>query len=356
MKRDYYEILGLQRGASEEDIKKSYRKMAKKYHPDVNKDDDADLKFKEVNEANEVLSDPEKRKLYDQYGHDWEQSHASHGFGSHFTQHMRDFARAQAKGRSIQVPVTLTLEECYNGCEKEVTYTVKKLCNSCGGNGSKNGTSYHTCTTCGGSGQEIQAFRNGGHFFQTATTCRSCSGSGRAVIEICDNCQGVGIDSETETAIITLPRGIEGGQAVSARGKGHYSQVSGADRGDAIFIVEELRHDLFERSGLDLKYIHKINYEDLVLGATIEVSTISGKRIRFNIEPGTPNGKINRIKYHGMPMVNLPEQITPGPDYEGAFGSLIVELSVEIPSKYSEEEKKLFEQLRNLKKNLDKVK
>lgn len=349
MKRDYYEILGLQRGASEEDIKKSYRKMAKKYHPDVNKDEDADLKFKEVNEANEVLSDPEKRRLYDQFGHDWEQSQNQQGFRGHYAHFMKDFARAQAKGRSIQVPVTLTLEECYSGCEKEVTYTVQKLCNSCGGNGSKNGTSFHTCTTCAGVGQETQSFSRGGHFFQTSTTCRSCSGSGRTIIELCDNCQGVGIDTETETATITFPRGVEGGQAVPARGKGHYSQVAGAERGDAIFIIEELKHNLFERSGLDLKYIHKISYEDLVLGTRVEVPTIGGKRIAFNVEPGTPNGKINRIRHHGMPIVNLPEQITPGPDYDGAFGNLIVELSIEIPSKYSDEEKKLFEQLRDLK-------
>ncbi len=350
MKRDYYEILGLQRGASEEDIKKSYRKMAKKYHPDVNKDEDADLKFKEVNEANEVLSDPEKRKLYDQYGHDWESAQNAHGFGSHYESFMRDFQRNAAKGRSIQVVVALTLEECYNGCEKEVTYTVQKLCDSCGGNGSKNGTSFHTCTICAGSGQEVHTIRRGSHVLQTATTCRSCGGSGRTVIESCDNCQGAGIDTETETATITLPRGIDGGQAVSARGKGHYSQVSGAERGDAIFIIQELKHDLFERSGLDLKYIHKISYEDLVLGTKVEVPTISGKRIKFNVEPGTPNGKVSRIRYHGMPIINLPPQITPGPDYDGAFGNLIVELSIEIPTQYSEEEKKLFEQLRDLKK------
>ena len=355
MKRDYYEILGLQKSASEDEIKKAYRRMAKKYHPDVNKDDDADLKFKEVNEANEVLGDPDKRKKYDQYGHDWDSASNSDGFGDLYNRFARGFHRTQTKGMSIQVPVYLSLEECYTGCEKEIDYTIQKLCNDCGGNGAKNGTSYHTCTNCGGAGQEIHTMQRGSHFFQTTMTCRACAGSGKNIIEICNSCVS-GIQSETEVATITFPRGVESGQAVSAQGKGHYSRHSGGERGDAVFVIQEISNELFERNGLDLKHTHKISYEDLVLGATVEIPTISGKRIRFNVEPGTQNGKINRIRYHGMPIINLPEQVTPGPDYDGAFGNLIVELSIEIPSEHSEEEKKLFEQLRDLKKNLDKVK
>lgn len=356
MKRDYYEILGLQKSASEDDIKKAYRKLAKKYHPDVNRDEDAEARFKEISEANEVLSDPEKRRLYDQYGHDWEQPHDNFGFGARFSQQMRDFQRAQAKGKSIQIHVNLTLEECYNGCEKEVEYKVHKICSGCSGNGSKNGTSYHTCTTCGGSGQEIHTMRKGAHFFQTSTTCRACHGHGIIITDSCDICSGSGIGMETEIATITFPRGVEDGQAVSTKGKGHYSRVSGAERGDAIFIINEISHELFQRSGLDLKYVHKIYYEDLVLGTSIEVPTISGKRVKFNIEPGTPNGKINRVRYHGMPIINLPHQINPGPDYDGAFGNLIVELSIQIPSEHSEEEKKLFEELRKMRKNLQEIK
>lgn len=349
MKKDYYEILGIKKGSSAEEVKKAYRKMSKKYHPDLNKSEDAEERFKEVNEAHEVLSDSEKRKLYDQHGHDWEHAQHNQGFGA-YDIFAREFHKAKTKGRSIQVPVELTLEECYSGCEKEVVYSVQKLCNSCGGNGSKNGTSLNTCATCAGTGHETHTIRRGANIFQTTSTCSDCNGSGKFVIESCTSCIGVGIETETETATITFLRGVENGQAVPAHGKGHYSQFAGAERGDAIFIIQELRHELFKRQGLDLKYVHNIGYEDLVLGTKVEIPTIGGKRIQFKVEPGTQNGKVNRVRYHGMPIIQLPKEITPGPGYERAFGNLIVELSVEIPTEHSEEEKKLLEQLRELKK------
>jgi len=363
MKRDYYEILEIsqeEKALPKEEfakvLKSKYRKASKKYHPDVNKDEDAEIKFKEVNEANEVLSDPEKRRLYDQFGHDWENSNIG-GFEGQYESFMNQFARRAAKGKSIKVFVDLTLEECYSGCEKEVKYTVKRICNSCNGNGSKNGSSYNTCTTCAGSGQEVHTVRKGAHVFQTATTCRSCNGQGIRVIEFCDVCNGAGIESVTEVANITFPRGVEDGQAISASGRGHYSQIAGAERGDAIFIIKELEHELFERNGLDLKYIHKINYEDLVLGSSVEVPTISGKKIKFNVEPETQNGKVIRVKSHGMPHINLPNNIFVGPENAHYFGNLIIELSIDVPTKHSEEEIEIFKQLRELRnKNLQKLK
>lgn len=360
MKRDYYEILGLQKGASDDDIKKAYRKMAKKYHPDVNKEEGADKTFQEINEANEVLSDPESRKLYDQYGHDWEKPHSTGGFGGfggHYEHFMNEFNRQAARGKNVHVKISLTLEECYNGCEKEVPYTVQKICTSCSGNGAKNGTAFHTCTTCGGSGQEVHVLRSGAHILQRTTTCSKCAGNGRIITEPCSTCHGNGMEMEQENAIVTFPRGVEHGQSIAAEGKGHYSRVQGADRGDVVFIIEEVKHDKFERRGANLLYRHKISYEDLVLGTKIEVPTIEGKHIKFVVEPGTQNGKSYRIQGRGMSVLNLPPQITPGPGYEGAFGDYIVELVLEVPSEYSEDEKKLIEQLRELKnKNLDKVK
>jgi molecular chaperone DnaJ len=359
MKRDYYEILGLQRGASDEEIKKAYRKLAKKYHPDVNKEDGADKIFQEINEANEVLSDPDKRKKYDQYGHGFENFLNSPDFGNpfnHFTHFKREYERQAARGKNVNVKVLLTLEECYNGCEKDITYSVHKSCDSCGGNGAKDGSSFHTCTICGGSGQEINIISRGGHIMQTAMTCRSCHGVGKIIVEKCSKCDGRGAVVDVEVATIKLPRGVDNGNYLSAHGKGHHSRMFGADRGDAIFVIEIINHEHFERKGLDLFYKHKISYEDLVLGAKVEVPTIGGSKIRFDVEPGTPNGKVYRFKGRGMPIVNLDSKITPIEGYEGAFGNLIVELVLTIPSEFSEEEKEIFQKLRDLRnKNLDNV-
>lgn len=360
MKRDYYEILGLNKDASDDAIKKAYRKMAMKYHPDKNQGDkEAEEKFKEVGEANEVLSDPAKRRLYDQYGHDFEKISqvGEPGHGSHFEFFQREFNKQRNKGKSVFVKVGLTLEECYSGCEKEISYNVQKICGGCGGNGSKNGNSIKTCSTCGGSGQESRTSQRGGFFQQIVSTCRECQGYGRIVVEKCDTCQGHGMDFEKEIAIITFPRGVENSHALSIKGRGHHSRVQGAERGDVSFVIEEIPHEHFERMGTDILHKYKISYEDLVLGTKIEVPTIKGNNIKFNVEPGTQNGRIYRIKGRGMPMLNLAPEITPSPGYEAAFGNYVVELVLNVTQDISDEERKIFEQLRSLKnKNLDEVK
>jgi molecular chaperone DnaJ len=350
MKRDYYEILGLQKGASEEDIKKSYRKLAKKYHPDVNKDEDAEAKFKEINEAYDVLGDVEKRQKYDLFGHNEPSSNPFSGFET--------FIRRQnARGRDVQVNVGLTLEECYTGCEKEVSYNVLKMCGGCSGNGSKDGNSIHTCTTCGGSGQHIKVVTRGGHIMQMASTCQSCGGAGRVIVEKCNQCSGSGMEVETETANIVFPRGVQHGNAVSGQGRGHYSRVRGAERGDVIFVVVEIPHETFKRDGMDLTYKCKVSYADLVLGAKVEIPALMGNNVRFSIPPGTQINKIFRLKAKGMPILNLHPNIKPVEGYEEAFGSLNVEISLEIPTNCSEEEKAIIEKLRELgNKNLDEVK
>lgn len=346
MKRDYYEILGLQKGASEEDVKKAYRSLAKKYHPDVNKEEGADTKFKEINEAYEVLSNPEKRQNYDLFGHN-EQA-ASSPF-SEFESFIR---RQNARGRDLQVNVELTLEECYTGCEKEISYNVPKMCGSCGGNGAHGGTSIHTCTTCGGSGQHIKVVTRAGQIMQMASTCQSCGGAGRVIVEKCNQCSGSGMEVETETANIVFPRGVQQGNAVSGQGRGHYSRVRGAERGDVIFVVVEVPHETFKRDGMDLTYKCKVSYADLVLGAKVEIPVLMGNNVRFSIPPGTQINKIFRLKAKGMPILNLHPNINPVEGYEEAFGNLNVEISLEIPTNCSEEERAIIEKLRDLKKNI----
>lgn len=368
MKRDYYEILGLNKDASDDDIKKAYRKLAKKFHPDVNKEEGADKKFQEINEANEVLSDPDKRAKYDMFGHNWESagktnSHSDgfgghfHGFGSAFNSFREQFERQQIKGKDIHVKVSLTLEECYNGCEKEIAYDVVKKCSGCGGNGAKDGSAFQTCIRCGGSGQRSQVIQKGAAVVHTIVTCELCSGSGRNILETCTKCNGSTVEVDVEEAKITFPRGVSVGDAIPVKQKGHYSKFSRGERGDVLFIVEEKAHGLFSRKGLDLIYKKSVNYEDLVLGIKVEIPTITGGSVRFDIQPGTQIGRTYRIKGKGMPILNLAPQISSIPGYEDAFGSLIVEVVLEIPKDCSEEERKLVEQLREFRnKNLDKVK
>lgn len=372
--RDYYEILGLQKNASDADIKKAYRKEAKKYHPDTNQGDkDAEDKFKEINEANEVLSDPEKRKWYDQYGHDWEAAKHRDGFGfGHSSmqdimqQMQREQQRERMKGSRTETIVTFTLEECYEGCRKEVEYFYQKNCGGCGGNGAKDGTAMHTCTTCGGSGNQAHYIQRGAHRMQTVTTCGSCNGAGRVIDEHCNVCSGNGIEIGNEKLIINFPRGIEHGQAISKPGLGHESRFPGGDRGDAVFIVEEIPHETFKRmpaeQGLqnrpgNLLYKHKLSYEDFVLGTQIEVPSIHGKFTKIIIDPKTSVGKLYRLRSHGMPALNLSPGFKPSSAPKAAFGDYIVELELEIPENISEEELGLIKQLRDLKyKNLDEVK
>lgn len=363
MKKDYYKILDISedekalRGEKfDKMIKSKYRKFAKKYHPDANKEEGADAKFKEISEAYEVLSDSDKRSKYDRFGHNWEQAGSPFGFGD-FAAFKQEFERQRARGKDVQVAIPLTLEECYTGCEKEVAYNVMKVCGGCGGNGAKDGNSIHTCSTCGGTGQHVHVVSRGGHVMQVASTCHSCRGNGKVIVEVCNHCHGNGMAFETETATIQLPRGVQAGNAVSAQGRGHHSRMRGADRGDVIFVVEEIPHKLFTRENMELTYKCKVSYEDLVLGAKIEIPVLSGGSVRFSIPEGTQLSKIFRIKGKGMPMLNLHDDIKPVEGYENAFGNLNVQIDIEIPTNISEEEKLLFEQLRALRnKNLDEVK
>ena len=368
MKRDYYEILGIQKGASEGDIKKAYRKLAMKYHPDKNPDDkDAEDKFKEIAEANDVLSDPENRQWYDKHGHDWEAAKHQSGFGfgfgrssmhDVFEQMRREQVREASKGAPVYITIPLTLEECYEGVNKTVDYIYQKICGDCQGSKSKNGTSHHTCTVCGGSGQKTQYINAGGHHVQALTTCGSCRGSGIVIDESCEKCHGEGLESSKETVTIRIPRGMVSGKEMRFRALGHDSLIRGGERGDAVFVMQEIPHKSFERiANGGLVYRHKIKYEDLVLGTSIEVPSINGKFTKIEVEPKSKSGKLYRFRGYGMPAFNLSPGVTPAQAPDSAFGDYVVELELEIPDEYSEEEMGLIKSLRELKnKNLDEVK
>lgn len=353
MKRDYYEVLGVQKNASVSDIKKAYRKVAKKYHPDVNQGDKgAEEKFKEAAEANEVLCDPEKRKLYDKYGHNWNKSSFNNFYSEDiFESARREFMREQNRGGSIEYNVYLTLEECYSGCSKKISFKYQKICSGCRGNGSKNGNSMHNCSSCGGSGRMIQQFKVGFHTMQNITSCNSCMGSGYSISEVCDICDGIGFELKTEDIITSFPRGVETGMALNKRGFGHESKIPNGERGDLVLVINQKQHDKFERVGQNLKYKHKIKYEDLILGGTIEVPTIQGKNAKIKIEPYTKNGKVFRLKGYGMPTLNLSSSIKPGVNTpSSAFGDYLVELQIDIPNELSKDELEIIKKLKELKK------
>jgi len=367
MKKDYYDILGINRGASESEIKKAFRKLAVKYHPDKNPDDpEAENKFKEINEAYDVLGDKEKKPLYDKYGHDYERVQHAHGFtgGVSVEDMINDLMgrsgggrqRDPNQGKDVKILIPLTLEEMYNGCEKNIKFKVNKTCNSCKGNGAKNGSAFHTCTACGGAGHRMVVTSRGGFHMQQAVRCSACSGKGIVIDEDCPDCNS-GMVLEEELAHITFPRGVEGGQRVSVEFKGHYPKAPGSQRGHAHFVIDAKPHNLFTRHGIDLEFVQKVSYEDLVLGAEFEIPTIHGKKTRIKVLPGSQNGKIYRIKGHGMPMLNLPDKFSPSAAPEGAFGNFIVRIEVEIPESTNKEEREILEKLRDLRnKNLQKEK
>ncbi len=352
-KRDYYEILGVSKNATEAELKKAYRQMALKFHPDKNPGDKAsEEKFKEAAEAYEVLSNPQKRQKYDQFGHAGLGNSA--GFGgagemnmddifSHFGDIFGDMfwggfssrgqrSRRVNKGSNLRVKVKLTLEEISNGVEKKIKVNKYVSCPECHGTGAKGGSSYNTCSTCRGSGHVTRVTSTFLGQMQTSSACPQCGGEGQIITDKCNSCFGNGIVKGEEIISLNIPAGVAEGMQLSVSGKGN-AAARGGIPGDLIIVIEEIEHAELIRDGENLLYEHYITFPEAAIGITIEVPTIDGKA-RVKIEPGTQSGKVLRLKNKGLPSLNSHSR-----------GDLLVNINVWTPQTLSKEEKAMLEKL-----------
>ncbi len=357
-KRDYYEVLGVGRRASREEIKSAYRKMAKKYHPDRNpRDKEAEEKFKEAAEAYEVLADSEKRERYDRFGHeglkggfggfggvDFDLSDALRtfmegfgGFGDFFGTSQR--RRDPEQGNDLQIRIELTLKEVATGVEKKIKIKRMVRCEQCGGSGAQSSDAVETCPVCHGMGQVRQVSRSLFGQFVNITTCQNCSGEGRVISEPCLSCGGEGRRRGETTINVKIPAGVATGNYITLRGEGDVGPKGGA-AGDVFVFIEEKKDDVFERHGDDILYPLRISIPQAVLGDEVEIPTLIGKA-RLHIDPGVQSGKILRMRGKGIPHLN---------GY--GRGDQLVRVIVWIPAKLSKEAKGLFEKLAQQKEVL----
>ena len=361
-KRDYYEVLGVDKSASADEIKKAYRKMAIKYHPDKNPGDkEAEEKFKEAAEAYSVLSDADKKAKYDQFGHagvDGAGPDFSGGFGN-LNDILNDLfggafgggfggfsgfgggfggGRPQQKvyrGRDIRVRVKLTLEEIAKGVEKEISIEKNVPCKECGGKGAKSSADIQTCPACKGTGQ-VQRVVNS-FLGQTVTysTCQQCGGEGKIIKNPCRTCGGTGLVRQRETIKVKIPAGVEAGMQLTLQGEGHAAKNNGIN-GDLLVVIEEQEHPNLKRDGNNLYYTKIISMPDAILGAEVTVPCLDGD-YKIKVEPGTQSGEVVRLRGRGLPSVN---------GYNGT-GDMYVKIAVWVPKKLSREEKAIVESLRD---------
>ncbi len=362
-KRDYYEILEVPKTANADEIKKAYRKMAIKFHPDKNPGDKAsEEKFKEAAEAYEVLSDATKKQKYDQFGHAGVGSNPGFGgggqggggfggmnmedifsqFGDIFGGHFGGGSFGGGGGRSrrvnrgsnLRVKVKMTLEEIANGVEKKIKVNKYVTCKPCKGSGAKDGSAMNTCATCKGSGQITRMTQTILGAMQTSSTCPTCGGEGQTITDKCTHCHGDGIVKDEEVISINIPAGVGEGMQLSVGGRGNMGARGGV-AGDLIVVVEEIEHELLKRDGQHLFYDHYVSYTDAALGTTIEVPTIDGKA-KVKVDAGTQSGKVLRLKGKGLPDLN-----------SYGRGDILVNINVWTPQHLSKEEKKMLEDIRN---------
>ena len=360
-KRDYYEVLGVDKSASADEIKKAYRKLAIKYHPDKNPGNkEAEEKFKEAAEAYSVLSDADKKAKYDQFGHagvDGAGPDFSGGFGN-LNDILNDlfggafgggfgggfggfggFGGGQRRervyrGRDIRVRVKLTLEEIARGVEKEISIEKNVPCPDCGGRGARNSSDIKTCPACNGTGQ-VQRVVNS-FLGQTVTysTCQQCGGEGKVISNPCHTCNGTGLVRQRETIKVKIPAGVEAGMQMTVQGEGHAAKNNGIN-GDLLVVIEEQEHPDFRREGSNLLYTKVISVVDAMLGCEVEIPCLDGKQ-KIKVEPGTQSGTVTRLRGKGLPSVN-----------SYGTGDLYVKIAVWIPKKLTKEEKAFFESMRH---------
>ncbi len=350
-KRDYYEVLGVQKGASADEIKKAYRKLAKKYHPDANPDNkEAEDKFKEASEAYEVLSDDQKRGSYDQFGHN--AFNGNGGGGYSYEGNFSDFSdifsdlfggdifgggrsrrNGPRRGADVTINVSIEFEEAIFGTTKDITLTVKDTCNTCSGSGAKPGTHPETCRTCNGSGQErvqVQSF-----FGATTTirTCSSCGGTGKSIKEKCTTCSGTGSVRKSKTLEVNIPKGIDNGQTIRLSGKGEAGE-NGGGFGDLLvtIIVKPSTH--YKRQGTTLFIDVPVSFATMALGGEIKIPTLYGVETH-KIKAGTQTGTVVNIKSKGVPSIRNPKNI----------GELQATLKVIVPTELTSRQKELITEL-----------
>ena len=363
-KRDYYEVLGVDKNASEDEIKKAYRKLAIKYHPDKNPDDkDAEEKFKEAAEAYDVLHDPNKRKQYDQFGFDGPAGMGGFGgfgggasmdmedifsmfgdiFGGHggfsgfsgFGGGSRTRQHAQFRGSDLRLKVRLTLQEIATGITKKFKLKKDVTCTHCHGTGAESGSGTETCPTCHGQGIVTKTVRTMLGMMQTQSECPTCHGEGTVIKNPCHTCNGTGITKGEEVVEIKIPAGVAEGMVVNVPGKGNAGKRNGIT-GDIQVYIEEEPNDTFVRDGNDLIYNELLDFPTAALGGNLEVPLVDGGKVRMKIAPGTQPGTALRLRGKGLPSVQ---------GYGSGVGDLIVNLSVYVPKTLSSEEKASLEKL-----------
>jgi len=344
VKRDYYEVLGVPRDATSEEMKKAFRKLAFQYHPDRNREDGAEERFKEINEAYEVLSDADKRAAYDRFGHGGAEGLFGRGFDGFNFGGFGDIFEAffggtgtasretARRGDDLRSKVSLSFEEAALGCQKEIDVARTEMCFTCRGMGSKPGSKPSRCPTCDGTGQIRRVQRSFfGQFINTAV-CGQCHGEGRIITDPCGECQGTGVKKHRRRISVTVPPGVADGNELRLSGEGN-AGLRGGSPGNLYVVLSVARHEFFNRDGDNIVYELPINFAEAALGAEIEVPTLYGKA-KLKIPPGSQSGKVFRLKDKGIPHL-----------HGNGCGDQLVGLLVVTPQSLTKEQRQLFEEL-----------
>ena len=360
-KRDYYEVLGVSKTATDDELKKAYRKLAKQYHPDANPDnkEEAERKFKEINEAYENLSDPQKRKMYDQFGHDGPSGFGGGASGGYYSAGFDGFSdfsdlgdifssffgggfggrssrknnNGPVKGADLKATVDITFEESFLGVEKEVVINRNETCTTCGGNGAKPGTVIDKCGVCGGTGQVRQIQNTILGQMQTTRTCSNCGGTGKVIKQPCEACKGKGKIRKQAKIKVKIPAGIDDNQTIVLRGEGE-SGSRGGPKGDLYIVIRVKRNSIFTRSGNDVFCTIPITFTQATLGADLQIPMVDGAKEIFKIPEGTQTETKFTIKNKGFKNVNGSGQ-----------GNFIFKVQVQVPKRLSKEQRDLLNQL-----------
>ena len=350
-KRDYYDVLGINKSATSDQIKSAYRKLAVKHHPDKNKGDKAsEEKFKEASEAYHILSNTERKQNYDNFGHAaFENGGGGKGgfnnfdFSSNFSDIFEDFfgegfgggrrsRKSNNRGSDLRYDLSISLNEAFSGKKQDIKFSTSEKCDICKGTGSKPGHSPNTCSMCGGQGQ----VRSSQGFLTVQQTCPQCGGSGEQITHPCTSCGGQGKKQASKRLSVTIPKGVDDGTRIRLAGKGEAGS-RGAGSGDLYLFINVYSHDLFKRSDENLYFECPISIADAALGTTIEIPTIDGGKAKIKIPSGTQSGKQFRLREKGMPLMR-------GNDY----GDLYVQVNTEVPVSLNKEQKELLEKFREI--------